>query len=80
MDYQLFQNFMKKYDFDQKDLNFLNEIMKSCSISDKNPKPKKKLYSLRLDETDMKKLREIAKEQWLPYQTLISSIIHKYVS
>ncbi len=80
MDYQSFQNFMKKYDFDQNDLNFLNEIMKSCTIPTKIQKPKKKLYSLRLDEYDMQKLKQIAKEQGLPYQTLISSIIHKYVS
>ncbi len=63
MDYQDFQNFMKKYNFDQSDLNFLNEIMKNCTIPTKIPKPKKKLYSLRLDEYDMQKLKQIAKEQ-----------------
>lgn len=80
MDYQAFQEFMQKYDFDQNDLSFLNEIMKSCTIPTKIPKPKKKLYSLRLNEEDMLKLKKVAQEQWLPYQTLISSIIHKYVS
>ena len=80
MDYQAFQNFIKKYDFDQNDINFLNEIMKACVLPVKIKKPIKKLYSLRLNEEDMTKLKKIAKEQWLPYQTLISSIIHKYVS
>ena len=80
MDYQAFQTFIKKYDFDENDIGFLNEIMKSCIIPMKTEKQKKKLYSLRLNEDDMIKLKQIAKEQWLPYQTLISSIIHKYVS
>ena len=30
MDYQDFQNFIKKYDFDPSDLKFLNEIMKTA--------------------------------------------------
>ena len=80
MDYQDFQNFIKKYDFDQKDLNFLNEIMKTCILPSKAKKPVKKLYSLRLNEEDVNKVKEIAKAKWIPYQTLISSIIHQYVS
>lgn len=80
MDYQSFQKFINKYDFDEWDVKFLNNIMKSCSISTKTIKPKKKLYSIRLNEDDMEKLKKIAEEQWLPYQTLISSILHKYVS
>ena len=80
MDYQDFQNFIKKYDFDQKDLNFLNEIMKTCILPSKAKKPVKKLYSLRLNEEDVAKIKEIAKTKWIPYQTLISSIIHQYVS
>ncbi|OQB41430.1 MAG: hypothetical protein BWY04_00851 [candidate division CPR1 bacterium ADurb.Bin160] len=61
MDYQDFQNFIKKYDFDQKDLNFLNEIMKTCILPSKAKKPVKKLYSLRLNEEDVNKVKEIAK-------------------
>jgi predicted DNA binding CopG/RHH family protein len=80
MDYQSFQEFINKYDFDDWDVIFLNNIMKSCSISTKTIKPKKKLYSLRLNEEDMEKIKNIAKDQWLPYQTLISSILHKYVA
>jgi predicted DNA binding CopG/RHH family protein len=38
------------------------------------------LYSLRLNEEDVNKVKEIAKVKWIPYQTLISSIIHQYVS
>jgi len=79
MDYQSFQEFINKYDFDEWDVNFLNDIMK-YSISTKTIKPKKKLYSIRLNEEDMVKLKKLAKEQWFPYQTLISSILHKYVS
>ncbi len=80
MDYQDFQNFIKKYDFDPSDLKFLNEVMKNCVFTVKSPKPVKKLYSLRLNEDDVNKVKEIAKSKWIPYQTLISSIIHQYVS
>lgn len=79
MDYKKFQDFLQKYDFDQNDLNFLNDLVKSLSIPASQAKPKKKLYSIRLDPQDMEKLKAIAQIKWLPYQTLISSILHQYV-
>ncbi|HRX63946.1 MAG TPA: CopG family antitoxin [Candidatus Absconditabacterales bacterium] len=80
MDYQSFQEFMQKYDFDQNDIKLLNEIMTSCVIPQTQKKPKKKLYSLRLDQDDMQKIKQIAQKESIPYQTLIGSILHKYVT
>ncbi|HOQ78744.1 MAG TPA: hypothetical protein PKX34_00570 [Candidatus Absconditabacterales bacterium] len=54
--------------------------MKTCILPSKAKKPVKKLYSLRLNEEDVNKVKEIAKVKGIPYQTLISSIIHQYVS
>lgn len=40
----------------------------------------KKLISLRLDSTDIDKLKTIAVEQGLNYQSLIGSVLHRYVT
>jgi len=41
---------------------------------------KTKNINIRISEYDLEKLRERSASEGLPYQTLISSIIHKYVS
>ncbi len=40
---------------------------------------KKRPINLRLQEGDIQKVKTMALEQGIPYQTLISSIIHRYV-
>lgn len=40
---------------------------------------KKRPVSLRLQEQDIQKVKAMAYEQGIPYQTLIGSIIHRYV-
>lgn len=40
----------------------------------------KKSVSLRLDSTDIDKLKTIAVEQGLNYQSLIGSVLHRYVT
>ena len=40
---------------------------------------KKRPVNLRLQEQDIRKVKAMAYEQGIPYQTLISSIIHRYV-
>jgi len=45
----------------------------------KNTFGKTKSISLRVNETDLIKLKAKALEQGLPYQTLLGSIIHQYV-
>jgi len=41
---------------------------------------KRKAVSLRLLERDLQKIRTKALAQGIPYQTLISSIVHQYVN
>lgn len=43
-------------------------------------KQNKKMFSLRLEQEDINGLKEIAKEQGLPYQSLIGSIVHRYIN
>ena len=39
---------------------------------------KKKAINIRLLESDVKKIKVLAISEGIPYQTLISSIVHKY--
>ena len=80
MDYESFQKFMQEHDFDENELKMLNEIMKWCIIPQNKQKTKRKTYSFRLIENDMIKIKSIADIQWIPYQTLIWSIIHQYAN
>jgi len=80
MDYESFQKFMQKHDFDENELKMLNEIMKWCIIPQNKQKTKRKTYSFRLIENDMIKIKSIADIQGIPYQTLIWSIIHQYAN
>ncbi len=41
---------------------------------------KDKRVNIRISERDLKELQRIALREGLPYQTLISSILHKYVN
>jgi predicted DNA binding CopG/RHH family protein len=41
---------------------------------------KRKSISLRLSHFDLEKVKEKARDSGLPYQTLISMVIHKYIT
>lgn len=41
---------------------------------------KDKRVNIRISERDLKELQRIAYREGLPYQTLISSVLHKYVN
>jgi predicted DNA binding CopG/RHH family protein len=41
---------------------------------------KSKSISLRLSAYDLEKVKEKARESGLPYQTLISMVVHKYIT
>ncbi|RPH38181.1 hypothetical protein EHM92_00700 [bacterium] len=41
---------------------------------------KNRTVSIRISDTLLKQLKERSQEEGLPYQTLITSILHKYVS
>ncbi|MBL7960353.1 antitoxin [bacterium] len=44
-----------------------------------NTLKKSKRINIRISESDLEKLQKKASEEGLPYQTLISSVLHKYV-
>jgi len=41
---------------------------------------KTKNINIRISEYDLEKLRKKSKTEGIPYQTLISSVLHKYIS
>jgi len=49
-------------------------------VSVKNKLNKRKAINLRLLETDLEQIKTEAIKDGIPYQTLISSIIHKYIN
>jgi predicted DNA binding CopG/RHH family protein len=73
--------------------NFESEIEKNSAgyrpVSEKKQKRiesileksrKTKNINIRISEYDLEKLREKSEEEGIPYQTLIASVLHKYVS
>jgi len=58
----------------------LREAASKPPIIEYSSKPNKKVITLRLIERDIKALKDKASEEGLPYQTMITSIIHKYLT
>lgn len=80
-------NHKVKLDGYEKELE--NEILNFTSLSkeekDKieniiNKENDKKSISLRLRTYDLEKLKERARQEGMPYQTLLSSLIHKFIT
>ncbi len=46
----------------------------------RNTLRKDKRVNIRISDRDLRSLKKIAVKEGLPYQTLISSILHKYVN
>ncbi len=59
--------------------NLNDEIVKSKEYA-KNTYIKNQRMNIRISEKDLNALKIRAAEEGLPYQTLVSSIIHKYLS
>lgn len=55
------------------------EIKKLCEYA-KNTLQKDKRINIRMSSRDLERVQVIADQEGIPYQSLISCIIHKYVS
>jgi predicted DNA binding CopG/RHH family protein len=79
---------------DKKEKELLDSFEKGEWVSNKNFQQRKsklkeyaqatirkdKRVNIRISERDLKELQRIALREGIPYQTLISSILHKYVN
>lgn len=61
---------------DDKEMKLLREAAKSTIKRLR----KNKRINVRVSEQDLGEIKTIAMEEGIPYQTLISSILHKYVN
>ena len=85
---------MKKLNLDQEEKELLEEIERDewrsviAAPSDldhfrkaaRRTQRKDKRVNIRISERDLLSIQKIAAEEGIPYQTLISSVIHKFVS
>lgn len=83
-----------KNEFDKEEMEYFAEIENDEWVSAKNKKKiiadlekaahamltKNKRMNIRMNERDIELLKAKALEEGLPYQTLVSSILHKYVT
>ena len=58
----------------------MEEEIKKHQVEARNFVAKNKKINIRLSEWDLNKIKIRAAEEGLPYQTLVSSLIHKYVT
>ncbi len=65
---------------DWKTVNDLEERRESAVMAAKNTLKKDKRINLRLTQKDYHDIQIKAVEEGIPYQTLISSIVHKYLN
>lgn len=85
---------MKYFELTKEEKQILEDFDKGEFVSDPNFPKNKKLYekiarntlnktkniNIRLSERTLSKLRAKAIEEGIPYQTLVSSILHKFVN
>ena len=82
------------FDYTQEELELLESIEKGEWKSIENLEEEKERYqeyaantlrkdkrvNIRMSERDLKELQKKALEEGIPYQTLISSLLHKYIN
>ena len=56
------------------------EEMETARLAARNTFNKSRRVNLRVTERDFKRAHARAREEGIPYQTLLSSVIHKYLS
>ncbi len=85
---------MKKFTLEDEELELLNSLesnewnsvenlkdeITSHQIIAKNTLKKDKRVNLRISSKDLEDIKAYAAEEGLPYQTLMSSVLHKFIS
>jgi predicted DNA binding CopG/RHH family protein len=59
--------------------NLPDAIAEACSIATATLKKDRRM-NIRISDRDLKSLKARAAEEGIPYQTLVTSVLHKYVS
>ena len=78
-----------KFELTEEEKQIESEIDRYKSVSNDKKKKiekiidqtkKNKAISLRINNYDLEKIKEKAEKEGVPYQTLITNILHKYIS
>jgi predicted DNA binding CopG/RHH family protein len=74
------QELLKSIENDEwKSVRKKNELMEKLQNAAKNTMLKDQRMNIRIAKKDLEGLKTKAMEEGIPYQTLVSSILHKYV-
>jgi len=63
-----------------KSVGNLSEMKKQFKLAAKNTLLKDQRMNIRIAQRDLEGLKAKALEEGMPYQTLVSSVLHKYVT
>ena len=63
-----------------KSVGNLSEMKKQFKLAAKNTLLKDQRMNIRIAQRDLEGLKTKALEEGMPYQTLVSSVLHKYVT
>ena len=83
------ENMKNKFELTEEEKQIESEIEQYKSVSAEKKKKiekiidqtkKNKAISLRINNYDLEKIKEKAEKEGIPYQTLITNILHKYIS
>ncbi len=74
------QEILKAYENDElRSVGLTKEMKQKYAQYAKNTFQKNKRINIRISEWDLLRLKAKSLEEGIPYQTLVSSLIHKYV-
>ncbi len=65
---------------EKEELKDMKNLLNSAAKNTKEKLSKRKAINIRLLEDDILRLKAISIKKWIPYQTHITSIIHKYIT
>jgi predicted DNA binding CopG/RHH family protein len=75
------KDLLKSYDQDEwQSVRELDSLKPEYSKYARNTVLKNKRINIRISEKDLARLKAKSLEEGIPYQTLVSSLIHKFVS
>ena len=83
------ENMKNKFELTEEEKQIENEMDQYKSVTEEKKKTiekiidqtkKNKAISLRINNYDLEKIKEKAEKEGVPYQTLITNILHKYIS
>jgi len=75
------EDILRSYEQDEwRSVEEFKKLKEEYEAYARNTSNKNKRINIRISESDLKRLKAKSLEEGIPYQTLVSSLIHRYVS